>query len=86
MSSGAGRAAQTSIRSRKIEKIDWDVMGMVAEKGMPSLATGHFFRADDVGRDLYSRVIQGIGMSLMAGLVSASVAVLIPCKPRTSIS
>ena len=60
-----------------IEKIDWDVMGMVAEKGMPSIETGHFFGADEVGRDLYSRVIQGIGMSLMAGLVSASVAVAI---------
>ena len=60
-----------------IEKIDWDVMGMVAEKGMPSLETGHYFGTDDVGRDLYSRVIQGIGMSLMAGLVSAGVAVAI---------
>src|SRR4051812_20841705 len=38
------------------EKIDWSIIGMVAQKGQPSLATGHFFGADEVGRDLFSRV------------------------------
>src|SRR5215468_6655153 len=37
-----------------IEKIDWSIIGMVAQKGQPSLATGHYFGADEVGRDLYS--------------------------------
>ena len=30
-----------------IEKIDWSIIGMVAQKGQPSLATGHYFGADE---------------------------------------
>ena len=41
---------------------------MVAEKGFPSLETGHYFGTDEVGRDLYSRVIQGTQMSLIVGI------------------
>ncbi|MBI4923641.1 MAG: ABC transporter permease subunit [Devosia nanyangense] len=60
-----------------IEKIDWSVIGMVLEKGYPSIETGHYFGADEVGRDLYSRVIQGTQISLVVGLLGASVAVVV---------
>ncbi|MDO8340942.1 MAG: peptide ABC transporter permease, partial [Candidatus Woesebacteria bacterium] len=60
-----------------IEKIDWSIIGMVAEKGHPSFATGHFFGADEVGRDLYSRVIQGTQVSLMVGILGSFVAVVV---------
>ncbi|HVY52259.1 MAG TPA: ABC transporter permease subunit [Devosia sp.] len=60
-----------------IEKIDWSIIGMVAQKGQPSLATGHYFGADEVGRDLYSRVIQGTQISLAVGILGAAVAVLV---------
>jgi oligopeptide transport system permease protein len=60
-----------------IEKIDWSIIGMVAQKGQPSLETGHFFGADEVGRDLYSRVIQGTQISFLVGILGAAVAVII---------
>lgn len=59
------------------EEIDWDIMGNVAEQGMPSLATGHYFGVDDLGRDLYSRVIQATSTSLLVGLVGASMALIV---------
>lgn len=59
------------------EEIDWDVLGSVAEKGMPSMASGHYFGVDDLGRDLYSRVIQGTQISLMVGVVGALIAVIV---------
>ena len=60
-----------------IEKIDWTVTGMVKTKGIPSVANGHFFGTDAVGRDLYSRVIQGTQISLAVGILGAAVAVLV---------
>ena len=60
-----------------IEKIDWSIIGMVAEKGQPSIETGHFFGADEVGRDLFSRVIQGTQISLAVGILGAAVAVVV---------
>lgn len=60
-----------------IEKIDWSIIGMVADKGQPSLATGHYFGADEVGRDLYSRVIQGTQISLAVGILGSAVAVIV---------
>ena len=60
-----------------IEKIDWSIIGMVAQKGQPSLATGHYFGADEVGRDLYSRVIQGTQISLAVGILGSAVAVIV---------
>ena len=41
------------------EEIDWVVLGDISTLGIPSLDTGHFFGTDELGRDLYSRVIQG---------------------------
>ncbi|WIY26933.1 ABC transporter permease subunit [Parasedimentitalea psychrophila] len=59
------------------EEIDWDIMGNVAAQGMPSLATGHYFGVDDLGRDLYSRVIQATTTSLLVGLIGASMALFV---------
>lgn len=59
------------------EEIDWGILGMVAEKGMPSIETGHYFGADDLGRDLYARVVQGTRISLMVGVIGALIAVLV---------
>jgi len=59
------------------EEIDWDIMGSAATQGMPSLATGHYFGVDDLGRDLYSRVIQATSTSLLVGLVGAAMALIV---------
>ncbi len=59
------------------EEIDWDVMGSAATLGMPSFETGHFFGTDDLGRDLYSRVLQGTRVSLMVGVIGAGISVLV---------
>ncbi|MBL4872323.1 MAG: ABC transporter permease subunit [Rhodobacteraceae bacterium] len=57
------------------EEIDWAVMGSAATLGKPSFASGHFFGTDDLGRDIFSRVVQGTQISLMVGVVGASIAV-----------
>jgi len=59
------------------EEIDWDVMGSAATLGMPSFASGHYFGTDDLGRDLYSRVLQGTRVSLMVGVIGAGISVLV---------
>lgn len=59
------------------EEIDWARMGDVAVMGKPSIENGHFFGLDSLGRDLYSRTIQGTLTSLMVGVVGALVAVVI---------
>jgi len=59
------------------EEIDWNRMGNLAEVGRPSLENGHFFGLDTNSRDLYARTIQGIGTSLMVGVIGALVAVVI---------
>ena len=60
-----------------IETIDWSVVGSVLAKGAPSLDTGHYFGTDEVGRDLYSRVIQGTQVSLLVGIVGSVIAVVV---------
>jgi len=59
------------------EQIDWNAMGSAAKVGMPSIQSGHFFGTDDLGRDIYSRVIQGTQISLMVGVLGATVAVIV---------
>ncbi len=59
------------------ESIDFDVMGSAASKGFPSFATGHYFGTDDLGRDIYARVLQGTRVSLMVGVIGATIAVLV---------
>ncbi len=59
------------------EEIDWSRIGKAAELGAPSIANGHFFGIDNLGRDLYSRVIQGTQVSLMVGLIGAGIAVIV---------
>src|SRR5215217_2412025 len=60
-----------------IEKIDWPVVGSVLAKGYPSFETGHYFGTDEVGRDLYSRVIQGTQVSLLVGLIGSGISVVV---------
>jgi oligopeptide transport system permease protein len=59
------------------EEMDWSVLGQVKTLGTPSIETGHYFGTDDLGRDLYSRVIQGTGISLMVGFIGSFVAVVV---------
>jgi oligopeptide transport system permease protein len=59
------------------ETIDWALTGNAAEMGAPSFANGHYFGSDDLGRDLYSRVMQGTQISLMVGLIGTIVAVVV---------
>lgn len=59
------------------EEIDWSVLGMVKAKGMPSIENGHYFGTDELGRDLYSRTIQGTYISLSVGIIGSLVAVVV---------
>jgi len=59
------------------EEIDWSMLGAVAEKGAPSLANGHYFGVDQLGRDLYARTVQGTRISLMVGIVGALISVVV---------
>ncbi|WP_196159955.1 ABC transporter permease subunit [Reinekea sp. G2M2-21] len=59
------------------EEIDWAVLGQVKTMGAPSIESGHYFGTDELGRDLYSRVIQGTSISLMVGVIGSFVAVVV---------
>ena len=59
------------------EDLDFNVMGMVAEKGQPSIESGHYFGTDELGRDLFARTVQGTRVSLLVGIVGAAIAVVI---------
>jgi oligopeptide transport system permease protein len=59
------------------EEIDWTLMGDIAGQGGPSIANGHYFGLDDLGRDLFARTIQATRTSLLVGIIGALVAVVI---------
>lgn len=59
------------------EELDFSVMGQVAQMGAPSLENGHYFGTDDLGRDLFARTIQGTQVSIMVGVVGATIALIV---------
>ncbi|RYH08942.1 ABC transporter permease subunit [Tropicimonas sp. IMCC6043] len=59
------------------EEVDWAVLGQVDTMGRPSLASGHYFGTDELGRDVFARTIQGTQISLMVGLIGALIAVVV---------
>ncbi len=59
------------------EEIDWSILGKVKTHGQPSIENGHYFGVDELGRDLYARVVQGSRVSLLVGFVSGILAVMI---------
>lgn len=58
------------------EEIDWSVLGKIKELGAPSFENGHYFGVDELGRDLYARVVQGSRVSLLVGFVAGPLALL----------
>ena len=59
------------------EDIDWAIMGKAAEMGQPSIANGHYFGVDDLGRDLFARAAQGTRISLIVGMIGALISVVV---------
>ena len=59
------------------QEINWVMMGNVAQAGGPSMANGHYFGVDELGRDLYARTVQGTRISLLVGFVGAAIAVIV---------
>jgi oligopeptide transport system permease protein len=59
------------------QTVDFTLIGINATKGVPSLATGHYFGTDMDGRDLYARTVQGTRLSLLIGIVGSLVAVVV---------
>ena len=58
------------------EEIDWAVLGKIKDAGAPSFANGHYFGVDELGRDLYARLVQGSRVSLLVGFLSAISALM----------
>lgn len=58
------------------EEVDWALLGKVDTHGMPSFENGHYFGVDSLGRDLYARVVQGTGTSLLVGFTAAILALI----------
>jgi len=56
----------------EFDSTDWDRIS-----APPSLASGHYFGTDDVGRDLFVRTLYGGRISLLVGLAATAVSLII---------
>jgi len=61
-----------SLSSYTFDEMDWENMATG-----PSIATGHYFGTDFLGRDLFVRTLEGGRISCMVGILGALVAVII---------
>ncbi|MCP4487376.1 MAG: ABC transporter permease [Gammaproteobacteria bacterium] len=53
------------------EEIDWSLLGRIKQQGAPSLENGHYFGVDELGRDMFARVVQGSQVSLLVAFTAA---------------
>lgn len=56
---------------------DFTIMGNASELGRPSWSNGHYFGADDLGRDMFARTAQGTRISLLVGVIGAVISVIV---------
>ena len=56
----------------EMQDTDWSGIGL-----SPSISNLHFFGTDDLGRDVFSRTLYGGRMSLLIGIISSAVSVII---------
>lgn len=61
-----------SLSDYRYDKPNWDEIAVP-----PSLTGGHLFGTDSLGRDLFTRTLMGGRMSLLVGIVSTLVSLLI---------
>lgn len=64
--------AGPSLSDYRYDKPDWDAIAVP-----PSLTGNHLFGTDSLGRDLYTRTLMGGRMSLLVGIVSTLVSLVI---------
>lgn len=57
------------------DDIDWEVLSNFNEMGKPSISSRHYFGTDTLGRDIFSRTMQGGKISLLVGIMGSLVAV-----------
>jgi oligopeptide transport system permease protein len=57
--------------------IDWEALSDISTLGSPSIASGHYFGTDPLGRDIFVRTMQGGQISLMVGVLGSFVAIVI---------